>query len=210
MSAGKFGLRAAPYSRIEPAAVKTRITNWTRQNMPTREQMEQSRWIRPFAHRVLRSELWRFTRRSVPRGVALGMLVGIIVPVAQILFASLLCVNVKANVPVAALTTFVTNPFTTPLLWVVAYKVGSWLLHVDAMTVIAPVNSAMEHTQLQDALQWLTGATLVTAFGLVIVAIVASAASYILTSLAWRWWVARKRRQRLDRKGRPDPTQWQD
>ena len=176
-----------------------KFASWTQRNMPTREQMERSRVIRPFAGRVLRSELWRFTRRSVPRGVALGMLVGIIVPFAQILFASLLCLSVRANVPVAALTTFVTNPFTTPLIWVFAYKVGSWILQVDAMTVVAPVNSAMEHSQFDDLLQWLTGATLVTAFGLVIVAIVAAALSYLATSLGWRWWIARKRRSRLER-----------
>lgn len=187
-----------PTSEMNSKPVKTRIANWTRRNMPTREQMEQSRWIRPFANRVLRSELWRFTRRSVPRGVALGMLVGIIVPFAQILFAALLSLSVKANVPVAAMTTFITNPFTTPLLWIVAYKVGSWLLQVDAMTVIAPVNNAIEHTQLQDALQWLTGATLVTAFGLVVIAIIASAVSYLVTSFGWRWWVAHKRRVRLE------------
>jgi uncharacterized protein (DUF2062 family) len=177
--------------------VKTRIVNWTRRNMPTREQMERSRWIRPFANRVLRSELWRFTRRSVPRGVALGMLVGIIIPFAQILFASLLSLTVRANVPVAALTTFITNPFTTPLLWVLAYKVGSWLLHVDAMTMVAPVNTAIEHTELQDALQWLTGATMVTAFGLVVVGVISSAVSYLVASLTWRMWVARKRQMRL-------------
>lgn len=183
----------------ETITVKTRIVTWTRRNMPTREQMERNRWIRPFAHRVLRSELWRFTRRSVPRGVALGMLVGIIIPFAQILFAALLSFTVRANVPVAALTTFVTNPFTTPLLWVLAYRVGSWLLHVDAMTVVAPVNTAIERTELQDALQWLTGATLVTAFGLVIIAVIASVVSYFVTSVVWRSWVARKRKARVVR-----------
>ena len=181
------------------SAVRTRFVNWTRRNMPTREQMERNRWIRPFAHRVLRSELWRFTRRSVPRGVALGMLVGIIVPFAQILFASLLSLTVRANVPVAALTTFITNPFTTPLLWVLAYKVGSWVLHVDAMTMVAPVSTAIEHTDLQNALQWLTGATLVTAFGLVLIAIVSSVLSYFVTSFAWRAWIARKRKARVMR-----------
>jgi len=182
---------------MNTTAVKTRLASWTRRNMPTREDMERNRWIRPFAHRVLRSELWRFTRRSVPRGVALGMLVGIIVPFAQILFASLLSFSVRANVPVAALTTFVTNPFTTPILWVIAYKFGSWLLHVDAMTMVAPVNAAIEHTELQDALQWLTGATLVTAFGLVLIAIISSVVSYFVTSLLWRAWIARKRRARV-------------
>ena len=102
-----------------------RFSSWAQRNMPTREQMAGNRFIRPFAGRVLRSELWRFTRRSVPRGVALGLLVGIIVPFAQILFAALLSAPVRANVPLAALTTFVTNPFTTPLIWVAAYWVGS-------------------------------------------------------------------------------------
>ena len=176
-----------------------KIVAWTQRNLPTREEMEKSRVIRPFAGRVLRSELWRFTRRSVPRGVALGMIVGIIVPFAQILFAALLCLSVRANVPVAALTTFVTNPFTTPLIWVLAYKVGSWLLQVDAMTVVAPVNTAMQHSQFDDMLTWLTGATLVTAFGLVVVAVIAASVSYLGTSFGWRWWIAHKRKVRLDR-----------
>lgn len=174
-----------------------RATAWIQRNLPTREQMEKSRIMRPFASRVLRSELWRFTRRSVPRGVALGMMVGIIVPFAQILFASLMCLPVRANVPVAALTTFVTNPFTTPLIWVLGYNVGSWMLRVDAMTVVAPVNKAMEHSEFGDMLQWLTGATLVTGFGLVVVAVVASAVSYLVAVFAWRFVVAGKRARRL-------------
>ncbi len=174
-----------------------RITPWIHRNLPTREQIEGSRWTRPFANRILRSELWRFTRRSVPRGVALGMLVGIIVPFAQILIASLLCLSVRANVPVAALTTFITNPVTTPLIWVLSYNVGAWMLRVDAMTVVAPVNKAMEHSEFGDMLQWLTGATLVTAFGLVAVAVVAAAVSFLVTGFTWRFIVAGKRKRKL-------------
>lgn len=173
-----------------------KFSSWAQRSMPTREQMEGNRFV---PNRVLRSDLWRFTRRSVPRGVALGMLVGIIVPFAQIVFAALFCMPVRANVPVAALTTFITNPFTTPFIWVVAYKLGSWLLHVDAMTIVQPVTRTMEQTEFDHMLQWLTGATLVTAFGLVVLAVISSAVSYLLTSFIWRWWVARKRRHRLAR-----------
>ena len=180
-----------------------KASSWIHRNLPTREQMEGSRWTRPFANRILRSELWRFTRRSVPRGVALGMVVGIIVPFAQILIASLMCLSVRANVPVAALTTFITNPVTTPLIWVLSYNVGAWMLRVDAMTVVAPVNKAMEHSQVGEMLQWLTGATLVTAFGLVVVAVVAAAVSYLVTGFTWRFVVAGKRQRRLgERKAR--------
>ena len=175
---------------------KNRFISWAQRNMPTREQMEHNRFIRPFSHRVLRSELWRFTRRSVPRGVALGLLVGIIVPFAQILFAALLCVSVRANVPLAALATFVTNPFTTPLIWVVAYWVGGWLLRVDAATVVAPVNTAMEQTDLEHFLEWLTGATMVTAFGLIVIAVISAALSYLISGWIWRVIVARKWRRR--------------
>ena len=75
---------------MNATAMRTRFANWARRNMPTREQMEKSRWIRPFAHRVLRSELWRFTRRSVPRGVALGLFAAFIVPIGQIFLAAFL------------------------------------------------------------------------------------------------------------------------
>ncbi len=183
--------------------MKQRFTSWAKRNMPTREQMEGNRFIRPFAGRVLRSELWRFTRRSVPRGIALGLLVGIIVPFAQILFAALLSAPVRANVPIAALTTFVTNPFTTPLIWVAAYWVGSLLLRIDAATVVAPVNTAMEQTDLQQALTWLTGATIVTAFGLVVIAVVSASLSYVLSVWTWRWWTARKWSRRRARRGLP-------
>ncbi|MFP5454422.1 MAG: DUF2062 domain-containing protein, partial [Alphaproteobacteria bacterium] len=68
-----------------------RIGHWWRKNAPTRESLEQVRWLRPFAHRVLEPSLWRFTRRSVPRGVALGLIVGIflMIPGLQIIGAAL-------------------------------------------------------------------------------------------------------------------------
>jgi uncharacterized protein (DUF2062 family) len=182
---------------------KTFLADWLRENMPTREQMEGNRFIRPFAHRVLKSELWRFTRRSVPRGVALGLLVGIIVPFAQILFAALLSATVRANVPLAALTTFITNPFTTPAIWVAAYWVGGWLLRIDAATGVAPVNTAIEQTELQQALEWLTQAGIVTAFGLVVIAVVSAALSYLLSVWVWRWMTARKWARRRARRAQP-------
>jgi len=178
-----------------------RVSRWAKRNMPTREQMEGNRFIRPFAHRVLRSELWRFTRRSVPRGIALGLIVGIIVPFAQILFAALLSAPIRANVPLAALMTFITNPFTTPLIWGAAYWVGSLLLRIDASTVIAPVNTAMERTDLQETLMWLTQKGIEIAFGLVVIAVVSAAISYLLSVWIWRWMTARKweRRRALRR-----------
>lgn len=183
-----------------------KFSSWAHRNMPTREQMEHNRFVRPFAHRVLASELWRFTRRSVPRGVALGILVGVIIPFAQILFAAFLSLSVRANVPVAALTTFVTNPFTTPLIWAVSYKVGERLLYFDSMLHTNPIDSLLRVTDAWQLLIWLTAEGKVLALGLVVVATVAAAVSYLATGLAWGVWVRRKRRARLAERRQSDGT----
>lgn len=176
-----------------------RFASWVGRNMPTRESMEQNRFMKPFAARVLRSDLWRFTRRSVPRGVALGILVGVIIPVAQIFFAALLALPVRANVPVAGLTTFITNPFTTPLLWVAAYHVGSFILHIDATTFGQPVATALNTPHVETWMEWLTGAASITAFGLVVLAVIMAAVGYVVSAIGWRMWIAGKRRRRIAR-----------
>lgn len=174
-----------------------RFSRWAQRSMPTREQMEDNRFVRPFAHRVLASELWRFTRRSVPRGVALGMLVGIIIPFAQVLFAAFFSLSVRANVPVAALTTFITNPFTTPFIWALSYKVGERLLYFDAMLHANPIDSLLRVTDAWQLLIWITAEGKVLALGLVVVAVVSAAVSYLATSFTWNVWVRSKRRRVL-------------
>ncbi len=174
------------------------FSRWAHRNMPTRDQLERNRFVRPFAHRVLASQLWRFNRRSVPRGVALGMLVGIIIPFAQVLFAAFLSLSVRANVPVAALTTFITNPLTTPLIWAASYKVGERLLYFDSMLHANPIDSLLKVTDAWQLIQWLTAEGKVLGLGLIVVATVSAAISYLVTGFAWSAWVRHKRAHRLN------------
>ena len=165
------------------------LAGWIRDNMPTRETFERVRWLRPVAHRILRSELWRFHRRSVPRGVALGILVGVLIPVAQTVFAALLALPLRANVPVAALTTFITNPLTTPPLWAFAYWVGTHFVGGSSGNAARP-----EH---QGWVEWIAhdvGPAL--ALGLVIVSLVGAIVGYVVASVGWRLWVGRRWRRR--------------
>ena len=162
---------------------------WCRRNLPTRESMEGSRLLRPVAHRVLAPELWRFTRRSVPRGVALGMVTGILFPVAQIPLSAILALPFRANVPTAALTTFITNPLTTPFLWALAYWIGKFVLRLDQVVPGDPLRDAASSTWMQ----WLmSDAAPSLAVGLLIITIVMAVGGYFLTILGWRLWIARK------------------
>ena len=172
-----------------------RFTGWARRNLPTRESMEESRVLRPIAHRVLAPELWRFTRRSVPRGVALGMATGILIPMGQIPASAVLALPLRANIPAAALTTFLTNPITTPFLWAAAYWVGRKVLRFDAGVPGAPIASKVAANM--SWLQWLyaeAGPALIV--GLLILTLVFAVLGYFGTALGWRWWIARKWRKR--------------
>lgn len=173
-----------------------RIRAWSERNMPTRESFEQVRWLRPIAHRVLLPELWRFHRRSVPRGVALGIVVGVLIPVAQTVFAALFALPVRANVPVAAVTTFITNPLTTPPIWIAAYWVGRWVLHLDAMTPGRLITTQVEG-EAGGWLSWLlSDAAPATAVGLLVISVVAALIGYGIAAFVWRWWIAHKWRHR--------------
>ena len=190
------GRARAARSRLMERATPTlwqRFVAWVRRNLPTRESIERNRLLRPVAHRVLAPELWRFTRRSVPRGVALGMVTGILFPVAQIPLSAVLALPVRANIPAAALTTLITNPVTTPPLWLAAYWLGRRVLRLDASLPGAPVAEAANLGWVQ----WLLAeAGPATAVGLLAITTVMAIGGYALSALGWRLWVARKWRNR--------------
>jgi len=175
----------------------SRAVTWFLGHVPTREQLEQNRWIRPFAHHVLRSDLWRFNRRSVPRGMALGLFVGIMIPLAHFITAALLAVFVRANIPVALAATFIGFPAFLPVIIYAADKVGNFLLRVDAMTVVAPVSQTMQATETDHLLTILTQKGPTVAFGMFVIATVLAAIGYLFSSFFWRWRVGTKRARRL-------------
>ena len=180
------------------SSVKNRIMRWTRKNMPTREGLASNRWLAPIAHRFLSPELWRFTRRSVPRGVALGLFAGFIVPLGQIFLAAFLALPTRANVPVAALVTFVTNPFTFPFWALAANWLGSFILKIDVATGHSAVRE-IEGGRL-DWLRELFQLAGVTVFGFMVLALVSAAVGYLVSSWGWRWWIGRKRFRMIRRR----------
>ena len=130
------------------------------------------------------------------------MFAAFIVPVGQIFLAAFLALPARANVPLSALVTFVTNPFTLPFWLLVANKVGGFVLKIDAATGGA-AQAEIASGRGQDfgwfALLQTAG---VTAFGFIVLAVVTSAAGYLLSSWVWRWWVGRKRQKLLRRRDR--------
>src|SRR4051794_8898544 len=94
------------------------LVRWLKGHVPTRDTVDQYRLLRPFAQQLRRPSLWRLTRRSVPRGVAVGLFVAVMIPFMHTFVAAILAIPARANVAVAALLTLVVNPFTIPPLYV--------------------------------------------------------------------------------------------
>ena len=174
---------------------KTWAMDIIRKNTPTREEMAQNRFLAPVAHRVLSPELWRFTRRSVPRGVALGLFAAFIFPLGQILISTFLALPARANVPLAALVTFVTNPLTLPFWMALAYKIGDFILHLGATAPViatAPADDGM-WSILTNAFD----VGIAAVVGYLILSLVTPVIGYVLSVWVWRAVVSRKRARRL-------------
>jgi uncharacterized protein len=183
---------------------ETGIAGWVRRNSPSRDALLESRWLRPFAHRISHSELWRFTRRSVPRGVALCLLVGIflLIPGVQIVGVALLALPCRANIPIGAAMTFLSNPATTPFLLATSVWIGNWTfgLHADVSTWRHLVDAgAGPHEWL---VWFLSDAAPAMLAGLLIISVVAAVVGYVVAAVGWNMWVRHKWRLRLRRSAR--------
>ena len=175
-----------------------RWRRWWHRMLPTHEQIERIGWLRPLAHIILRPELWRFHRRSVPRGVAIGLLVGIflMIPGLQIIGAVLVSLPFRANIPLAAAMTFLSNPLTTPLILVASLWIGNYLfgLHADISTLYALWGQAASIGAYAD---WLfSDAAPALVGGLAAIGVGSAAIGYGVSVLLWRWWIGHKWRHR--------------
>src|SRR5215218_121133 len=130
------------------------LVRWVKRHIPTRETVHRYRLLRPFAPHLTHASLWRMTRRSVPRGVALGLFIAVIIPVMHTAIAAVLAIPTRANVAVAAVFTLVVNPLTIPPLYYAAYRVGTWELHHEP-GAIDPAAAAQASGELGKLLFWI-------------------------------------------------------
>ncbi|TSB04347.1 DUF2062 domain-containing protein [Sphingorhabdus contaminans] len=174
---------------------------WIQRQAPTRDSFERSRFLRPFAQRVFHPALWRFTRRSVPRGVALGLLVGIflLIPGVQIAGVALLALPVRANIPIGAAMTFLSMPATTPFILFASVYVGESVLRLSGgsgrfyqlIESSAPLSAWLDFVWTEAPMAFVQGVA-----GLAIISVVAAALGYVLAAWFWRWWISAKWRRR--------------
>lgn len=165
---------------------------WLKRHIPSRDTIDSHRILRPFAKQLRHPELWHLNAKSVPRGVALGLGVGVIIPIMHIVLAMLLAIPVRANVMIAGAFTLVVNPLTIPPMYYAAYRIGSWELRQDV--VVDPGTAQEGASELGRMLFWLHHASGPIALGILTISLGAALTGYIVAAFGWRLWCHFNRR----------------
>lgn len=152
-----------------------------------REAILGNRWLKPFAHLFSHPTLWHLNRRSVPRALAIGFFTAFIIPLGQIALAALIAMVLRANVPLAVASTFISNPLTFPPIYFGAYNVGFFLL---------PKTSAGGEDVAQSLGATVLNVSAPTALGLLVFAIAAAILGHIAGTICWRISLLRRWRRR--------------
>jgi uncharacterized protein (DUF2062 family) len=119
--------------------------------------------------------------------VAVGLFCGLIPGPLQALGAILCCLVIRANFPLAVVTTLYTNPFTIVPLYVVAYEYGR-LFFPDAagVTDFARPTADGFIAWFPALLDWMKGLGKPLAVGLVLLAATLAGVGWAGVRLAWR------------------------
>ena len=172
--------------------------------LPTRDGITQSRLLRWLGPRIHDPLLWHVNRRSVARGVAMGVFFGLMIPIAQIPAAAIASLLLRGNLWIAAVSTLVSNPLTYGPLYYFAYRLGAGV--IGARTPANLTAEAVEQPMrmidsLAQAWAWITGIGQPLLVGMLIMAITGSIIAYWGTQLVWRMRVTAKwRRLRRERR----------
>jgi uncharacterized protein len=154
-------------------------------------------WLRRYLPALTDPDLWHFNRRSSARAVAIGLACGLIPGPLQALAAAVVCVALRANLPLAVVTTFYTNPLTIVPLYAVAYQAGRLLLPPASHAASAmPPDLTFDLDGLASFLHWIASMGPPLAVGLPLLAAMLGLAGFVTVRLAWRWHTLRAWRRR--------------
>jgi uncharacterized protein (DUF2062 family) len=185
--------------------LRKRLRRW----LPSPDSVRGARslaWLRPLLRRPF---LWQLTRRRVAAGAAIGVFFGFAIPIAQILGAAVFALLLRANLPVAAVATLVSNPLTYAPIAVAAYHTGAALLGRQAdpaeAAALASAGAANDPTATPRWPERILAAGKPLVVGLLVFAVAGAAVAWVAVNVAWIAAVRLRRRQSL-RQRAPPPT----
>jgi hypothetical protein len=171
-----------------------------RKFLPSHESIKRNRAIAFFGSALHHHNLWHLNRRSVAGGVAVGLFCGLVPGPVQMLSAALLAVLLRVNLPVAAVCTWYTNPFTIVPLYYAAYKLGLFVTGDMPEAVPMPeIDIGLFNPEQWFPLlkAWMAAMGKPFLLGLLLLASILAVSGYFAVLGGWRLAVSSAWRQRL-------------
>jgi uncharacterized protein len=128
--------------------------------------------------------LWRWSRRTVARGAAVGVFIGILLPFGQIPAAAACAAYLRTHLPATVAFTWITNPVTTVPVYYGIYLFGGWLMGSSPL-LLADNGAGWMDRFAAIGLPLLVGTP--------IVAVLSMPVTYFGVNLIWRAYLRRRR-----------------
>ncbi|PHV10927.1 DUF2062 domain-containing protein [Chitinimonas sp. BJB300] len=175
-----------------------------RRLLPSRETLDNNRFLRRCAPFLTHHNLWHLNRHSVAGGLAVGLASSMIPGPLQMLGATILAVLFRVNLPVAIFGTLFSNPFTIVPLYLLAFGIGRLITGASghpAPIADAPVTDWANLMGTAHAwMDWMLALGAPLAIGIVALALLLALAGYGLVQLGWRLHVLHALRSRRSRR----------
>ena len=147
-------------------------------------------WV--FGKLMHREHLWHINRRSVAVAFAIGLFCAFMPVPIQMLLAAAAAIVLRANLPIAVISVWITNPFTMPPAFYFCYKLGQSLLELLGHTFYFEAGFEWLGPAFSNVWQPLL-------LGCLITGLIAATLGYLAVHFLWRYrirlhWRRRKKR----------------
>ena len=150
-------------------------------------------FMTPFRHLLHDNRLWSVRRKTAVPAFSLGLFIAFIPVPGHPGVAALAALALRVNIPIAAVTTLVSNPLTMGPMYFLAYRIGAYLLRIEP----GPFRIEM-------SIDWVTH-TLITIWqpmmlGSLLLGAGASLVGYIVLDIFWRVSVGKYKTRKRNRR----------
>ena len=146
-------------------------------------------YLRPFEALLRHPTFFSVSRRSVAGAIWVGLFVALLPLPGQTIFAPLIALVLRVNLPIAAIGVWFTNPVTMLPIFYFEYRLGALILNRPLQEFTLEISWRWFRDGVADVWQPLLLGSFVTAT-------VVAATAYVVISVIWRLVVAARYRRR--------------
>ena len=163
--------------------------------LPSPDALKQDKRLTVLGDWLHDPNIWHINRRSVSGACGIGFAAAWCPFPIQMFLAAALAIYFRKNLPVAAFTTWITNPVTVPPMFYFAYWIGTLILGIQPISLLdLDVQLSLDWFFTQLGVSWRP-----FFLGCAVLSIGSGILGYLAMQLLWRYHVVTKMRQRKQR-----------